>query len=295
MPTNYGLPYMGSKNRIAAKVINALPAAKHLYDMFAGGCAITHAAALSGKFEHIHFNDLNGSVTQLFLDAVNGKYANETRWINRETFFALKDTDPYVSICWSFGNDERAYMYGVHLETWKRAYWNAVVHGDYSEFEAIGIRIPQHCRTRAGVRTYIRTHHEQCKQTYIRYMGDYGEKMQSLQRLQRLERLQMLQRLQRLFELPSLERSVLSYEQLQIEPDSVIYCDPPYKDTHGYISGAFDHEAFYEWCIKQTAPVYISEYNMPEDRFRVVAEWGRICTMKGGASKVTEKLYTPIK
>ncbi len=28
MPTNYGLPYMGSKSRIAAKVINALPAAK---------------------------------------------------------------------------------------------------------------------------------------------------------------------------------------------------------------------------------------------------------------------------
>lgn len=195
-------------------------------------------------------------------------------------------------------------MYGRHLETWKRAYWNAVVYGDYSEFEAIGIHIPQQCRTRAGVRTYIRTHHEQCKQIYIRYLKQINEpwakvlktqRLQSLQSLESLERLQRLERLERLFELPSLERSVLSYEQLQIEPDSVIYCDPPYKNTHGYISGVFDHEAFYEWCMKQTAPVYISEYYMPEDRFKVVAEWGKMCTMVGGSSKVTEKLYTPIK
>ena len=41
---NYGLPYKGSKNRIAKKILDVLPAAPVLYDVFAGGCAITHAA-----------------------------------------------------------------------------------------------------------------------------------------------------------------------------------------------------------------------------------------------------------
>ena len=40
----------------------------------------------------------------MFLDAIEGKFADETRWISREDFFALKDTDTMVSVCWSFGN-----------------------------------------------------------------------------------------------------------------------------------------------------------------------------------------------
>ena len=51
---NYGLPYKGSKNRIAKKILDVLPAAPVLYDVFAGGCAITHAALLSGKSSICH-------------------------------------------------------------------------------------------------------------------------------------------------------------------------------------------------------------------------------------------------
>lgn len=47
---------------------------------------------------------------------------------------------------------------------------------------------------------------------------------------------------------------------------SVIYCDPPYKDTDYYKDG-FDHEEFYIWCRVQAERniVIISEYWMPED------------------------------
>lgn len=44
---NYGVPYMGSKNRIAKDIIAKLPTGKRFVDLFAGGCAITHAAILS--------------------------------------------------------------------------------------------------------------------------------------------------------------------------------------------------------------------------------------------------------
>lgn len=43
----YGLPYKGSKNKIAERIVDFLPKAKNFYDLFAGGCAITHCAELS--------------------------------------------------------------------------------------------------------------------------------------------------------------------------------------------------------------------------------------------------------
>lgn len=65
----YGVPYRGSKNKIAQWVISNLPAGDTLIDLFAGGCAITHAALLSGKWNHIVANDI-GDAPQLFMDAV---------------------------------------------------------------------------------------------------------------------------------------------------------------------------------------------------------------------------------
>ena len=120
MAKKYGLPYQGSKSKLAERIVALLPPATHLYDVFAGGCAVTHAALLSGKFKEVHANDITDSVT-LFEDALNGKYENESRWISREDFFRLKDSDPYVRIVWSFGNNQRQYLYGANIEPYKKA------------------------------------------------------------------------------------------------------------------------------------------------------------------------------
>ena len=40
----YGVPYLGSKSRIAPWVVERLPSAETFVDLFAGGCAVTHAA-----------------------------------------------------------------------------------------------------------------------------------------------------------------------------------------------------------------------------------------------------------
>lgn len=37
MPKHYGAPYKGNKSAIAEQIINFLPKADTLYDMFAGG------------------------------------------------------------------------------------------------------------------------------------------------------------------------------------------------------------------------------------------------------------------
>lgn len=120
MARKYGLPYQGSKSKLAERIVALLPPATHLYDVFAGGCAVAHAALLSGKFKEVHANDITDSVT-LFEDALNGKYENESRWISREDFFRLKDSDPYVRIVWSFGNNQRRYLYSREIEPYKKA------------------------------------------------------------------------------------------------------------------------------------------------------------------------------
>ena len=69
---NYGLPYKGSKNRIAKRLVEALPPAPVLYDVFCGGCAVTHAALLSGKYSRVVANDINGMIPHAFETAITG-------------------------------------------------------------------------------------------------------------------------------------------------------------------------------------------------------------------------------
>lgn len=134
----YGLPYKGSKNKLAERIVRLLPKRTHLVDLFCGGCAVSHAALLMGKYEHIHINDINWMCPTLFIDALNGKYNDENRWISREDFFRLKDTDPYVAVVWSFGNNLRDYLYSKEIEPLKKAIHYAMFFSDYSLGKELG-------------------------------------------------------------------------------------------------------------------------------------------------------------
>lgn len=134
----YGLPYKGSKNKLAERIVRFLPKRNHLVDLFCGGCAVSHAALLMGKYEHIHINDINWMCPTLFIDALNGKYNDENRWISREDFFRLKDTDPYVACVWSFGNNLRDYLYSREIEPLKKAIHYAIFFSDYSLGKELG-------------------------------------------------------------------------------------------------------------------------------------------------------------
>ena len=134
----YGLPYKGSKNKLAERIVRFLPKRDNLVDLFCGGCAVSHAALLMGKYKHIHINDLNWMCPTLFIDALNGKYNDDTRWISREDFFRLRDTDPYVAVVWSFGNNLRSYLYSQEIEPLKRAIHYAIFFSDYEPGRELG-------------------------------------------------------------------------------------------------------------------------------------------------------------
>ena len=129
---NYGIPYKGSKNKIAESILAQLPPAKHFYDLFGGGGAMTHCALLSGKYKYVHYNELNPLVFKTFKMALNGEFKGENRWISKENFERLKDTDPYVACCFSFGNDFKTYAYGKNCELFKKAVHYSIVFDDNS-------------------------------------------------------------------------------------------------------------------------------------------------------------------
>lgn len=85
--------------------------------------------------------------------------------------------------------------------------------------------------------------------------------------LETLERLQSLERLHRQTIIPS----SLSYDEVEIKPNSVCYCDIPYKNVSKYNDIEFDYDKFYDWCLRQTQLLFISEYEMPDSDFICIA------------------------
>ena len=93
MARTYGLPYKGSKSRIANELCAMLPSADNFYDLFVGGGAMAHRAILENRWKHVHINDINPLIPQLFNDAIDGKYHDESRWVSREEFLRERERE----------------------------------------------------------------------------------------------------------------------------------------------------------------------------------------------------------
>lgn len=90
-----------------------------------------------------------------------------------------------------------------------------------------------------------------------------------------------------------------NYWELELPPNSIIYCDPPYEGTKQYsTSKDFNHELFWNWVrniSRQGHTVFVSEYNAPDD-FECVwqkeAKSSLSANGKIGGNKVSvEKLF----
>lgn len=158
---NYGMPYKGSKNKIAKKIIDVLPEAECFVDLFGGGGAMSHCAAMSGKYQKIIYNEIDPVIAKGFQMAINGKFKGENRWISREEFHLLKESDPYAAMCFSFGNDLKTYCYSNEIEYWKKAVHYARAFDDYSKLAEFGI-------TSDGSREDIKKNHKEYKEKYIK-------------------------------------------------------------------------------------------------------------------------------
>ena len=283
----YGMPYKGSKNKLAGQIFELFPRKKNFYDLFCGGCAMTHYGLLHGGFENYYMNDINPACPELFMDAVHGKFKDEKRWISREDFEKLKDVEPYVAFCWSFGNNLKNYLYSKEIEEFKKAWHYAIFFDDFEPFKKFDVDMSPIKEIKNRYEKYLTS------KKILANCRLEASRSENFERLQTLERLQSLESLERLERLERLRITVGSYDQVEILPDSVIYCDIPYEDTDGYLT-EFDFEKFYSWCEKQTEPLFISSYKMPSDRFVCVAMFKHRCTLNANQNiEVTEKVFIP--
>ena len=286
---NYGLPYQGSKNKIAEDIIDFLPQGNRLVDLFGGGGAISHCASLSGKWNSVLYNELNPLIFKGFKMAVNGEFNTENRWISHEDFDNLKGTDPYVAICFSFSNNLIRYAYGQYIEPWKKAIHYARVFNDYSEFKKFGIDTD-------GSSEEIRKHEESYKEKYLDwYKNNFSsvsdeELIDSFSSFTILESLQRQNRIKEVYDftrLQSLARSKIlkgltsqatrnielvngSYLDYQYQEGDVVYCDPPYENTDCGGYEGFNHKEFYEWVHTRPYQVFFSSYEISDKTFHTL-------------------------
>ena len=285
----YGLPYTGSKNRLAEKIIKHFPEADTLIDVFFGGGAITHCAMAHNKFKNYIANDIR-TTPQFFKECIDGKYSNDLRWISSEDFRNSSRDDWFVRLLWSFSNNCNIYLYGKTTEICKKALHYAICFNDFSLLEDVylkfvcdkakdhlkGIPVESWNERRLAamhaVRELIETHPTELTRKDFGCCNDAGgNRQQHLERMYRMEhlmgnlRLEHLERLNKASDLngdaSNLQCYNLDYRLLtDIIPDnSVVYLDPPYKGTFDYSennSGAmkntslFNTEEFLDWAYE---------------------------------------------
>jgi len=261
MSEKLGIPYMGSKRKLASeilhKITNRHKNVTDFYDLFGGGGSISFTAIRDYRF-NVHYNELNSHIYSLVEYLKNHKELEPKfyEWVTREEFFKqCNRTDAdwysgYVMSCWSFGNNsEKGYMYGADIENSKRLAHEFIVNGCLDSMRELGVDIPELVNI-VGVQN-----------RRIAFCKFIESNVQHLGYIEHLTRLQNLQ---------NLKTTNTSYENVLITGNNpVIYCDIPYKGTGEYKEGGFNHDAFYEWFANLEYPAYLSEYDVPFEKIEM--------------------------
>lgn len=208
-----GLPYQGSKKKISKKIIEIIKqnfgTDKPIYDIFGGGGAITAECILNGL--EVYYNDLDKTITDMFTKVVS----SDREWIktlivSREDFFEIKDKenksadDELKLLVNSFGNDRNSYLYSL-----------------------------ENCDIKYNLAVEIIEKHD-CFSGY-RQTETYINETGQLENLQQLGQLQQIENLQQLEKLEISYVTNKSYEYFSEIKNSILYLDPPYQKSKGYI------------------------------------------------------------
>ena len=287
-----GLPYMGSKRKIAGRIVDKIqadnPNVKYIYDLFGGGGAVSFECL--SRWMSVTYNELNTGVVELLKKIRDDGITPEFyQWIDRDTFNAHKnDSNWFGGLCkvvWSFGNSQKSYMFGKNIERFKKIGHELIV--DKSETARIelsdylGFDIDTSVFDAESINDRRLNFGSQVRANKKRF---------DLQRLEQLERLQRLQQLERL-QLDGLAILNQSFDEVEITTpinETVIYLDPPYFNTAKY-QEAVCYDALKKYIDESPYKIYLSsyEYDMP-----VVAEFEHRSTLRATAkNKVIERLY----
>lgn len=271
-----GLPYVGSKKKIAKKIIQIIiqnfGRDKVVYDIFGGGGAITCECLINNL--KVIYNDLDSMPMDMIKEICNkDREYLKTLIVSREDFVNIKNKknktvdDQIKLLINSFGNNIKNYLYSKRTSDLK--------------FNLAKLIIKNY----------------DCFSGY-RQTRTYKNKLQRLQQLERLQQLQGLQQLERLQQLGQLEQLKIyhkDYTYFSNVKNGIFYLDPPYEHSiKPYSAGLKNYEDFYKWCksVNKNNIVLISGYEMPDD-FECVYEFKKSkSTLQSGVHpEKFEKLF----
>jgi site-specific DNA-adenine methylase len=299
------VPYMGGKSKIALPLLREMlkvkPNAKYFYDLFGGGGSMSFTASEIGLITH--YNELQTSLVE-FIDYIFDRLKNGLigqyglfpddiyDFIDRDEFMRLKDEDSikgqFARICYSFGNNQRAYLFGQNIERQKHLGHNIVMFKcekslkQLNDLLGLDIKISD-----------LPTWNER-RLDFRRQVKD--RKYKELERLERLERLQQLETLEHLERLePVFTTSNLSYKDVKINTpidETIIYLDPPYRNTAKYIEGKdFDYKELDQWFLDNKYTCFMSEYNAPHKVIFEIDKFSLLNNLKEKRVVAKEKLF----
>lgn len=268
---------------------------KYMIDLFCGGLSVSNYALYKTKFQVIA-NDLNKYVIALHKELLENGGKNlelfKYDWVSRKLFTEVRDNPDkyvdwyvgYILNVWSFGCNQKDYLYAKDLEENKRVLHEAIVNEDFYplvnnklfegfvEFYKGSQPVYMNYRyTGKNKRVYFMEHLK-------RFFGTITDK----ERHKELLRVEQVVHLNLLEHLSSVSKSTPLKERIefhaedwrglynQLSPEilaqSFIYCDPPYENTKKYQVGAdLDYDAFWQWFRDCPYPVYVSSYTAPDD------------------------------
>lgn len=248
------------------------------------GGAITHCASLSGKYKSVLYNDKNEMIKTLFENAVSGCYMPDIfipRFVSRDEFIELRDTDAYVRYLFSFSCNGIDYMFGREREQEKADLfrWISTGHPNNGVKEFLLADPPMLMSDTIEGR----------RREAIKFASACGKHIQ-YEPLCRLNTLNSVHELSQY----DIEFSAIDYRQYCHKDGDVVYCDPPYQNTRNYLRTDFNHDEFYEWVATRDYAVYFSSYEISDNRFRIIWKKQRTSTFSATRNDLarTEFLYT---
>ena len=250
-----GLPYQGSKKKVAKKIVEIIKqnfgTDKIVYDVFGGGGAITAECLINGL--DVRYNDHCEFITAAFQKIISSDRDRlKTLIISREEFFKIREKpnktldDEVKLLVNSFGNNRKDYLYAKSFadDKYRLAIEIIAKHDVFSGYKQ------------------TETYQNAARPFYVGW----------LKRLEQLERLGQLQQLQQLERLEITNKDYRAFSEVK---GAVFYLDPPYEnaDVDGYSdSKQFSHAEFYAWAAEMAREniVLLSSYTVSDDRFEEV-------------------------
>lgn len=281
----YGLPYQGSKNTIAERIVSSLPSGTNFVDCCCGGGAILQAAAMSGKYKTVTGYDINKAIiglinaTMVDFDIID--YENFPV-VTKEAFYEARNRnaniqDWLIRYTASFGFKGQEYLWGENRMRYKHLLHNAVAAPTIEE---------RRCALRDLMTGIVK---DKLSEADLKNLC-HNEQLTNLNRIHEVE-LAMKNRKTK----TKVRALVGSMFDIPFENFDVIYFDPPYAGTTGYNRGAFSQimfKALLRALLDSGKTVFVSEYNAPDPEFVEVASFQKAMTLKCDENRTaTEKLF----